>query len=92
MLKIFNVARFSNITFAACVRLVLAVPRALIDVPVLVPALDTALRIGVSYEPLARAAFDALEQWLDCRANALVAIIQHDQTFALESFYLMKED
>jgi hypothetical protein len=63
--------QYKNELLAACVRLVLSVPRALVDVPLLVPALDIALRVGVAYAPLARAAFDALERWLDVRAHAL---------------------
>lgn len=63
--------QFKNELLAACVRMVLAVPRALVDVPLLVPALDTALRLGVGYLPLARVGLDALERWLDTRPRTV---------------------
>jgi hypothetical protein len=63
--------QYKNELLAACVRLVLSVPRELIDVPVLVPSLDTALRLGVGYLPLARVGLDALERWLEVRPRSV---------------------
>jgi hypothetical protein len=67
--------QFKNELLSACVRLVLAVPRALVDVPLLVPALDTALRLGVGYLPLARVGLDALERWLDTRPRSVAPFL-----------------
>jgi len=45
---------------AACLRLLLLTPKALIDVPALITPLNMALRLGLSYPPLAVAALDGM--------------------------------
>jgi DNA-dependent protein kinase catalytic subunit len=56
--------RFKDELLAACLQLVLSVPKQFVRIAELVPALQMALRIGLSYNPLAVIGLNAIEYWL----------------------------
>lgn len=49
---------------AACLQLVLSVPKIFINISLLLPCLKIALTMGLSHLPLGHLALDALEYWL----------------------------
>ncbi len=56
--------RYKDELLAACLQLVLSVPKQFVRITQLVPALQMALRIGLSYYPLAIIGLNAIEYWL----------------------------
>jgi hypothetical protein len=44
--------RYTDELLVSCLKLVLSVPKEFLDLPLLVPALQTALKLGVSHLPL----------------------------------------
>lgn len=67
-----RVQQYKNELLAACVKLVLSVPRQFIDVSLLVPALQVAFKIGLSYIELAEIGMDALEYWIRVVPSSII--------------------
>jgi hypothetical protein len=59
---------------ASCLRLLLAAPAALLDAPTLVQPLQAALRLGLSYPPLASAALDGSAGMVTCTLTPVAAM------------------
>jgi hypothetical protein len=55
----------------ASIQMVLAVPRQFIDIGVLLPALNKALKIGLNHQPAAVLAMDTLDRWAEALPEAL---------------------
>ncbi len=60
-----RVQQYKDELLASCIELVLSVPNQFIQLSQLVPAIQTAFKIGLSYLPLAQVGLDALERWLE---------------------------
>jgi DNA-dependent protein kinase catalytic subunit len=61
--------QYKDELLGACLQLVLAVPKEFIDVPMLVPSLVMAFKLGLAYLPLCEIGLDALEYWLQVGCN-----------------------
>jgi len=59
-----RIQQYKDELLAACLELVLSVPKQFVDIPMLVSPLQLALKIGLSYLPLANIALNSLEYWL----------------------------
>ncbi|RUP50947.1 hypothetical protein BC936DRAFT_136979 [Jimgerdemannia flammicorona] len=59
-----RLVQYKDDLLASCLRLVLSAPRELTHVPDLVSPMQIALRLGLSYHPLATIALDATELWI----------------------------
>ncbi len=57
---------------AAAVALVLAVPREFLNASLMMPSLELAFRMGLSFESIARLGLDALEHWMYVAADKIV--------------------
>ncbi|KAG0180275.1 hypothetical protein DFQ29_000972 [Apophysomyces sp. BC1021] len=64
--------QFKDELLASCLRLMLASPLCFFDIPELVPPIQTALHLGISYHPLAWVALDALELLLNEDASVSI--------------------
>jgi DNA-PKcs, N-terminal len=60
----YRLKQFSGDLLAACIEMVLGMPIEFIELPMLVPALLTAFKLGVTYTPLAVTGIQTLEYWL----------------------------
>jgi DNA-dependent protein kinase catalytic subunit len=67
-----RVKQYKDELLAACIELALSVPRQFVDVSLLLPALQTAFKIGLSYLPLAEVGLGALEHWLEALPRGFV--------------------
>lgn len=59
-----RLVQYKDDLLAACLSLVLSAPRELTHVPDLVSPIQIALRLGLSYHPLASITLDAMELWM----------------------------
>ncbi|KAJ3092198.1 hypothetical protein HK102_009852 [Quaeritorhiza haematococci] len=56
--------QYKDELLASCIQVVLSIPKELVSVPDLVAPMQLALKLGLSYPPLANVALDALESWM----------------------------
>ena len=56
--------QYKDELLASCIEFVLSVPKQFIELPRLIPAIQTAFKIGLTYLPLAKIGLSALEYWI----------------------------
>ncbi|KAL0088017.1 hypothetical protein F4703DRAFT_1975680 [Phycomyces blakesleeanus] len=81
--------QYKDELLASCLRLVLACPREFFEISELVPPMQTALRLGLSYSPLATTAMDAFEKLFESGTEISEDLIHVSALLPLMNEYLM---
>ncbi|MBN3311515.1 PRKDC kinase, partial [Atractosteus spatula] len=80
--------QYKDELLASCLTFVLSLHHDIValDIKAYVPALQTALKLGLSHTPLASAALDALEEWSSCISQPLIQPLYRDVLPCLDGY------